>query len=68
MANFEQVSSVAQLVTILREMDKAPSEYGHDDADTILCRAIEVLAARLGEQELARQLIEAYDAIEKWYA
>ena len=68
MAKIAQVMSVAQLVTILQEMDKAPSQYGHQDADTILCRAIELLAARLGDEELARKLIAAYDAIEKWYA
>ena len=52
----------------MQEIDKRPSSSGHGDADGLLCDAVVALAALLGQEEAGKQFIEAYDAIEKWYA
>ena len=65
----EACTSLPELTAFMASLPAMrDQEREHGFADEALCQAIRLLARWMNQEGEAQALIDAYDAIEKWYA
>jgi hypothetical protein len=49
-------------------VENGDTEAAHSEADDLLVAALLTLAEKSGDLEIVRQIVDAYESVDKWYA